>query len=76
MYTYHKVYKVIFRIRMNYELAIVLLYDMLSIVQAPTYCYDVIIQELTNNGSYLTLFLGKILLYIMNNYLYCNIMLF
>ena len=38
MYTYHIVYKVIFILILNYEIAIVLLYDMLVLAQVEIFC--------------------------------------
>ena len=38
MYTYHIVYKDIFILILNYEIAIVLLHDMLVLVQAEIFC--------------------------------------
>ena len=75
MYTYI-VYKVIFILILNYEIAIVQLYDMLVLGQAEIFCLGNYHPGVKINCSQVTLFLGKILLCNMNNYLYGHIMLF
>ena len=40
MYTYHIIYKIIFILILNYEIAIVQLYDMLVLGQAEIFCLD------------------------------------